>query len=142
MFFSRLTPYVYNRNFPFRPMIVYIFLAMKYVKYMMLMSDCLVQPVKIIDPHLVSSFFDGYKRAYLHTTLELENRSGWVAECSLKIQVTTEVENSICLVEHLHTQHLSIPPGARVQYSFPEVCTYLSNLKSFPLVMMLVNILT
>ncbi|XP_010674750.1 mannosylglycoprotein endo-beta-mannosidase isoform X2 [Beta vulgaris subsp. vulgaris] len=85
-------------------------------------------PVKIIDPHLVSSFFDGYKRAYLHTTLELENRSGWVAECSLKIQVTTEVENSICLVEHLHTQHLSIPPGARVQYSFPELFFYKPNL--------------
>lgn len=85
-------------------------------------------PVKIIDPHLVSTFFDDYKRAYLHATVELENRSGWVAECSLNIQVTTEVEDNICLIEHLQTQHLSIPPGARVQYSFPELFFYKPNL--------------
>ena len=82
---------------------------------------CLVQPVKIIDPHLVSSFFDDYKTAYLYATVELENRSGWVAECSLSIEVTAEVEDNICLVEHFQTQNLSIPPGAHVQYSFPEV---------------------
>ncbi|KNA17928.1 hypothetical protein SOVF_075350 [Spinacia oleracea] len=85
-------------------------------------------PVKIMDPHLVSSFFDDYKRAYLHATVELENRSGWVAECSLSIQVETEVEDNICLVEHLQTQQLSIPPGARVQYSFPEIFFYKPNL--------------
>ncbi|KAL2942073.1 Mannosylglycoprotein endo-beta-mannosidase [Bienertia sinuspersici] len=82
------------------------------------------EPVKIIDPHLVSSFFDDYKRAYLHATVELENRSGWVAECSLNIQVTIEVEDNTCLVEHLQTQNLSIPPGARVQYTFPELFFY------------------
>ncbi|XP_021742484.1 mannosylglycoprotein endo-beta-mannosidase-like isoform X2 [Chenopodium quinoa] len=85
-------------------------------------------PVKIMDPHLVSSFFDDYKRVYLHTTVELENRSGWVAECSLSIQVETEVEDNICLVEHLQTQHLSIPPGARVQHTFPEIFFYKPNL--------------
>ena len=81
----------------------------------------LVQPVKIIDPHLVSSFFDDYKRVYLHATTELENRSSWVAECSLNIQVTTGVEGKICLVEHLQTQHVSIPAGSQLQYTFPEV---------------------
>ncbi|KAK7836705.1 mannosylglycoprotein endo-beta-mannosidase [Quercus suber] len=60
-------------------------------------------PVKIIDPHLVSSFFDDYKRVYLHATTELENRRAWVAECSLNIQVTTGVEGNICLVGHLQT---------------------------------------
>lgn len=93
----------------------------------MLMSDCMVQPVKIIDPHLVSSFFDDYKRAYLHTTAELENRSGWVAECSLNIQVTIEVEDNTCLVEHLQTQNVSIPPGAHVQYTFPKVRLLIHN---------------
>ncbi|OWM85363.1 hypothetical protein CDL15_Pgr018987 [Punica granatum] len=44
-------------------------------------------PVKIIDPHLVSSFFDNYKRVYLHATTELENKSSSVAECSLNIQL-------------------------------------------------------
>ncbi|KAK7258855.1 hypothetical protein RIF29_24443 [Crotalaria pallida] len=78
-------------------------------------------PVKIIDPHLVSSFFDDYKQAYLHTTTELENRSSWTAECSLSIQVTTEVEDSICLIEHLQTQNLSIPAKSRLQYTFPEL---------------------
>ncbi|KAI3676073.1 hypothetical protein L1987_85671 [Smallanthus sonchifolius] len=28
-------------------------------------------PVKIVNPHLVSSFFDGYKRVYLHSTTEV-----------------------------------------------------------------------
>lgn len=80
-----------------------------------------MQPVKIIDPHLVSSFFDNYERAYLHTTTELENRSSWTAECSLSVQVTMELEDNICLVEHLQTQNLSIPAKSRVQYTFPEV---------------------
>lgn len=78
--------------------------------------------MKIIDPHLVSTFFDNYKRVYLHATTELENKSTLVAECSLNIQVTTELEGNFCLVEHLQTQHLSIPAGSRVHCTFPEVC--------------------
>lgn len=85
-------------------------------------------PVKIIDPHLVSSFFDGYKRVYLHATTELVNRSAWVAECSLNIQVTTELEGSMCLVEHLQTQHVSIPAGSQIQYTFPQLFFYKPNL--------------
>ncbi|XP_017977372.1 PREDICTED: mannosylglycoprotein endo-beta-mannosidase isoform X2 [Theobroma cacao] len=85
-------------------------------------------PVKIIDPHLVSSFFDHNTRVYLHATTELENKSAWVAECSLNIQVTTELEGSICLVEHLQTQHVSVPPGARIQYTFPQLFFYKPNL--------------
>ena len=80
-----------------------------------------MQPVKIIDPHLVSSFFDNYTRVYLHATTELENRSAWVAECSLNIQVTTELDGTVCLVEHLQSQHVSIPSGARIKYTFPQV---------------------
>ncbi|EOY11336.1 Glycoside hydrolase family 2 protein isoform 6 [Theobroma cacao] len=87
-----------------------------------------MQPVKIIDPHLVSSFFDHNTRVYLHATTELENKSAWVAECSLNIQVTTELEGSICLVEHLQTQHVSVPPGARIQYTFPQLFFYKPNL--------------
>ncbi|KAL3030405.1 hypothetical protein AAZX31_03G218000 [Glycine max] len=83
---------------------------------------CLVQPVKIIDPLLVSTFSDDYKKAYLHTTTELENRSSLTAECSLSVLVTTELEDSICLVEHhLQTQDLTIPANSRVQYTFPEL---------------------
>ncbi|KAF7817896.1 mannosylglycoprotein endo-beta-mannosidase [Senna tora] len=85
-------------------------------------------PVKVIDPHLVSSFFDNYKRVYLHTTIELENKSAWIAECSLNIQVTTEVEESICLVEHLQTQHVSIPARSRLQYTFPPLFFYKPHL--------------
>jgi mannosylglycoprotein endo-beta-mannosidase len=80
-----------------------------------------VQPVKIIDPHLVSTFFDGYKRVYLHTTTELENKSSSVVECDLNIQVTSELEGGVCIVEHLQTQQLSIPSGKRVQHTFPQV---------------------
>ncbi|XP_052734776.1 mannosylglycoprotein endo-beta-mannosidase isoform X2 [Vigna angularis] len=77
-------------------------------------------PVKIIYPHLVSTFSDDYKKAYLHTTIELQNRSSWTAQCSLSVQVTIEPEDSIILVEHLQSQNLSIPANSRVQYTFPE----------------------
>ncbi|KAK7828824.1 mannosylglycoprotein endo-beta-mannosidase, partial [Quercus suber] len=82
-------------------------------------------PVKIIDPHLVSSIFYYYKRVYLHYTTELENRSAWVAECSLNIQVTTRVEGNISLEGHILTQHVSIPVGSQVQYTFPEMGYYI-----------------
>lgn len=88
---------------------------------MISLSVFLVQPVKIIDPHLASTFFDDYKRAYLHITTELENRSSWTAECSLSVQVTMDLEDSICLVEHFQIQTLSIPAKSRVEYTFPEV---------------------
>ncbi|GER55392.1 beta-mannosidase [Striga asiatica] len=85
-------------------------------------------PVKIVDPHLVSSFFDDYKRAYLHTTLELVNKSKEVASCSLNIQVGSELDGNIILVEHLHTHHLSIPAGSHVQHTLPELFFYKPNL--------------
>ncbi|XP_004495730.1 mannosylglycoprotein endo-beta-mannosidase [Cicer arietinum] len=85
-------------------------------------------PVKIIDPHLVSSFFDNYSRVYLHATTELENRSSWTTECSLSIHVTTELEGSIHLVEQLQTQNISVPAKSRVQYTFPELFLYKPNL--------------
>nr|POE90430.1 mannosylglycoprotein endo-beta-mannosidase [Quercus suber] len=84
-------------------------------------SILITGPVKIIDPHLVSSIFYYYKRVYLHYTTELENRSAWVAECSLNIQVTTRVEGNISLEGHILTQHVSIPVGSQVQYTFPEL---------------------
>ncbi|KAL3631651.1 hypothetical protein CASFOL_024635 [Castilleja foliolosa] len=85
-------------------------------------------PVKIVDPHLVSSFFDNYKRAYLHTTMELVNKSKLVAECTLNIQVGTELEGNVFLVEHLQTEHLSIPAGSHVQHTLPELFFYKPNL--------------
>ncbi|RYQ84019.1 hypothetical protein Ahy_B10g102910 [Arachis hypogaea] len=77
-------------------------------------SIFIIGPVKIIDPHLVSSFFNNYERAYLHTTIELENKSSWTAECSLSIQVIMELEDNICLVKHVETQYLSVPANSRV----------------------------
>ena len=91
----------------------------------------LMQPVNIIDPNLVSSFFETYKRVYLHATTELENRGAWVAECSLNIQVTTGVEGNICLVEHLQTLHLSFPAGSHMQYTFPEVSDSIHSYENF-----------
>ena len=64
---------------------------------------------------MVSSFFYNCKMVYMHATTQLENRSAWVAECSLNIQVTTGIAGNICLVEHLQSQHLSIPAG--LQYT-------------------------
>lgn len=91
-------------------------------------SISITGPVKIIDPHLVSTFYDDYKRIYLHTTTELENKSSSVVECDLNIQVTSELEGGVCIVEHLQTQHLSIPSGNRVQHAFPQLFFYKPNL--------------
>lgn len=81
-----------------------------------------MQPVKIVDPHLVSTFFDNYKRVYLHATVELVNRSNSAAECSLNIQVGIDVKGDLYLVENNQNYDLSIPAGSSVQYTFPEVC--------------------
>ncbi|KAK9137293.1 hypothetical protein Sjap_007887 [Stephania japonica] len=91
-------------------------------------SISITGPIKIADPHLVSSFFDDYTRVYLHATTELENRSDWTTECTLNIQVTTELEGSICLVEHLQAQHVSIPPKSHIQYTFPPLLFNKPNL--------------
>ncbi|XP_020108035.1 mannosylglycoprotein endo-beta-mannosidase isoform X3 [Ananas comosus] len=91
-------------------------------------SISITGPVKISDPHLVSSFFDDFKRSYLHTTVELQNQSSWLAECSLSIQVSNELEGNICLVEHLRSYELSIPPSSVVQYTIPPLFFYKPNL--------------
>nr|XP_016502643.1 PREDICTED: mannosylglycoprotein endo-beta-mannosidase-like isoform X2 [Nicotiana tabacum] len=91
-------------------------------------STTVTGPVKIIDPHLASTFFDGYKRVYLHSTIELVNKSAWVADCSLNIQVSTELEENTFLIEHLETQHVSISPGASIHYTFPQLYFYKPNL--------------
>ncbi|MED6218647.1 hypothetical protein PIB30_028488 [Stylosanthes scabra] len=54
--------------------------------------------------------------------------SSWAAECSLSIQVTMELEDNICLVEHVETQYLSVPANSRVQFTFPELFFYKPNL--------------
>ncbi|CAI0551376.1 unnamed protein product [Linum tenue] len=85
-------------------------------------------PVKIIDPHLVSTFYDNYTRVYLEAAVELENRSSTVAGCTVNIQVTTELEGDVCLVEHLQTQYLAIAAGKCVKYTFPQLFFYKPNL--------------
>ncbi|KAH7667009.1 Mannosylglycoprotein endo-beta-mannosidase protein [Dioscorea alata] len=85
-------------------------------------------PVKITDPHLVSSFFDDYGRVYLHSTVELENKSSWTAECTLTLQVTTELENDVLLVENVQTEELSIPPGTSKQHTLLPAFFYKPNL--------------
>jgi hypothetical protein len=80
-----------------------------------------MQPVKIIDPHLVSSFFDDFKRSYLHTTVQLQNKSSWVAECNITLQVTTDLEGNICLVEHFQNSVLTIPAKSDIEYTLPPV---------------------
>jgi hypothetical protein len=87
-----------------------------------------MQPVRIMDPHLVSTFYDDFKRSYLHCTLQLENRSSWLSDCKLKIQVSTELEGNICLVEHLQSYEISVPPNSVLEYTIPPVSfLFLSN---------------
>ncbi|KAG0496330.1 hypothetical protein HPP92_001021 [Vanilla planifolia] len=91
-------------------------------------SISITGPVRLNDPHLVSTFFDNYKRAYLHTTVDLENKSSWHADCSIKIEVTAALEEDMCLLEHLQTYNLSIAPGMHMQYTFPPLFFYKPNL--------------
>jgi mannosylglycoprotein endo-beta-mannosidase len=80
-----------------------------------------MQAVKITDPHLVSTFHDDFKRSYLHCTLQLENKSSWLADCTLNIQVSAELEGDLCLVEHLQSFAISIPPSSVLEYTVPPV---------------------
>lgn len=85
-------------------------------------------PVKISDPHLVSSFFDDLKRVYLHTTAEFTNVSSLAADCTLKVQVALELEDGVCLIEHMETKELSIPGGTSVLYTFSPLFFYRPSL--------------
>ncbi|XP_057821601.1 mannosylglycoprotein endo-beta-mannosidase isoform X1 [Cryptomeria japonica] len=85
-------------------------------------------PVKISDPHLVSSFFDDLKRVYLHTTAEYTNASSLAADCTLKVQVSIELEDGMCLIEHVETQELAIPGGTSVLFTFQPLFFYRPNL--------------
>ncbi|XP_051144766.1 mannosylglycoprotein endo-beta-mannosidase isoform X2 [Andrographis paniculata] len=85
-------------------------------------------PVKVVDPHLASTFYDNYKRVYLHTTLDLVNKGDKAAECNLTIQVATEVEGDVYTIEHLYSQILQVPARSLVQYTFPELFFYKPNL--------------
>ncbi|KAF6995703.1 hypothetical protein CFC21_012158 [Triticum aestivum] len=91
-------------------------------------SICITGAVNITDPHLVSTFHDDFKRSYLHCTLQLENKSSWLADCSLKIQVSAELEGDICLVEHLQSYAISIPPRSVLEYTIPPLFFYKPNL--------------
>ncbi|XP_020576152.1 mannosylglycoprotein endo-beta-mannosidase-like isoform X2 [Phalaenopsis equestris] len=80
-------------------------------------SISITGPVKLSDPHLVSSFFDNYEKSYLQSTVDLENKSQWLAECSLTIQVTAELDEGMRLLEHLQTYEFSIPPKTLITYT-------------------------
>lgn len=54
-------------------------------------------------------------------TTELENKSTWKADCSVTIQITTELENGVCLVEILHTENVTIPARGNTQHTFKPV---------------------
>ena len=97
-----------------------------------------LQPVRIIDPHLVSTFFDNYKRVYLHVTAEFENKSTWKADCSVTIQITTELENGVCLVEILHTENVIIPARGVVQHTFKPVSDNCYCILVLPLVIVFI----
>lgn len=81
--------------------------------------------MNITDPHLVSTFHDDFKRSYLHCTLQLENKSSWIADCTLKIQVSTELEGNVCLVEHLQSYAITVPPQSSIEYTIPSVSYFL-----------------
>lgn len=85
-------------------------------------------PVKISDPHLVSSFFDDLKRVYLHTTAEFTNVSPLAAECTLRVQVALELEDGVCLIEQMETKELSIPAGNSILYTFSPLFFYRPSL--------------
>eukprot|EP00249_Psilotum_nudum_P010087 c22324_g1_i1 orf=833-3763(-) len=81
-------------------------------------------PVKISDPHLVGSFFDNFKRCYLHTSTEITNASSKSLNCILKLQASIEVEGEICLIEHMTEQELVIGGATTIMYTFPPLFFY------------------
>jgi len=91
-------------------------------------SVSITGPVNITDPHLVSTFHDDFKRSYLHCTFQLENKSSSVADCAVKIQVSTEVEGTICLVEHLQSYAITAAPHSVLEYTIPPLFFYKPNL--------------
>uniref|UniRef100_A0A0D9WG48 Beta-mannosidase n=1 Tax=Leersia perrieri TaxID=77586 RepID=A0A0D9WG48_9ORYZ len=58
----------------------------------------------------------------------LENTSSWLSDCTLKIQVSAEIEGNICLVEHLQSYEISVPPDSVLEYTIPPLFFYKPNL--------------
>eukprot|EP00252_Welwitschia_mirabilis_P014173 TRINITY_DN31221_c0_g1_i1.p1 TRINITY_DN31221_c0_g1~~TRINITY_DN31221_c0_g1_i1.p1 ORF type:complete len:972 (-),score=181.04 TRINITY_DN31221_c0_g1_i1:486-3401(-) len=85
-------------------------------------------PIKIADPHLVSTFFDDYKRVYLHTTAEFTNLSQLDIDCTLKLRVTQEKEDGMTLIDHVSTHDLNIPGGTSIMYTFQPLFFYRPSL--------------
>ncbi|MCO5581965.1 hypothetical protein L7F22_035854 [Adiantum nelumboides] len=78
-------------------------------------------PVKLSDPHLVSSFFDNFKRVYLHSSVELTNTSSKPVFCTIKMEVQTEPRKNL---EHVIEQELTLPGEATILFTFPQVFFY------------------
>ncbi|CAM6101571.1 unnamed protein product [Calypogeia fissa] len=81
-------------------------------------------PITINDPHLVTTFYDNYTRAYLHASTELHNASSEDMNCSVKINVTRNIEDEFCSVEHIHSTQLTVKGGTRISYTFPGLFFY------------------
>lgn len=78
-------------------------------------------PLRISDPHLVSSFFDNFKRVYLHSSIGITNTSSSSVACVIKLQVGIESKSSI---EHLSEQDLVIPGRTTALFTFPPAFFY------------------
>ncbi|KAH7296412.1 hypothetical protein KP509_26G022600 [Ceratopteris richardii] len=77
------------------------------------------------NPHLVSSFFDNFKRVYLHSSIELMNMNSEAVSCTVKMEIQLASRNNI---EHVVEQDITVPPEATTLFTLPQVFFYKPDL--------------
>lgn len=80
------------------------------------------QPVRFVDPHLVTTFHNSYAQADLWVTTELVNTSSAQVTVTVKLNVSLDDADEFCIIDHVHTsQDIVIEGNSTMPYSLPPV---------------------
>lgn len=87
-----------------------------------------LQPVRLVDPHLVATFHKSYTEADLWVTTELVNTSSKQMTVSVKLDVSLDDVDGFCIVDHVHiSQDVIVEGNSSMPYSLPPVIFYIGR---------------
>ena len=88
-----------------------------------------LQPVRIVDPHLVATFHNSYTEADLWATMELANTSPDRMTVVVKLNVSLDDAGDFCIVDHVHiSKDVVIEGNSTISYSLPPVIFFIQEL--------------
>ncbi|KAG0622089.1 hypothetical protein M758_3G071400 [Ceratodon purpureus] len=79
-------------------------------------------PVRLVDPHLVATFYNSYTEADLWATTQLANTSSDQVTVVVKLNVSLDDAGDFCIVDHVHTsQDIVLEGNSTISYSLPSL---------------------